>query len=343
MVHAPKAEGIGTGKAFFFLFGYKRASELDQQMLAKELEQIDDDIDVLRSAGYTVIVDPQGTRPEFLATVTGAAAGAEGLVPAGFYWSAHGGADGSLECCNGAVVKPAHLDPSQVAPGLRLAILGACYVGAHSRTWRRALGGRALVVGWGRPVTIDRAVEFLQPDSGRTTDLSDLIQRWLLTDEPLPVDPEPVALPDAAAALGRIGELAGRVPTVAGMLGAQYQPRETCLVLDVPLPDGRTQLVELFLLDGVEEYAEGRVLVGMEAEVGEITALVTPELLLAGAARPGYGRVALVSSDTDMPRIITQSFVAFAGLTDQDLAAHLYQVAAKADALENTLFGMDEA
>lgn len=60
VVHAPLKDGIGTGKAFFFLFGFKRASQRDQQMLKRELEQIDDDVETLRNAGYTVVIDPQG-------------------------------------------------------------------------------------------------------------------------------------------------------------------------------------------------------------------------------------------------------------------------------------------
>src|SRR5690242_7235944 len=132
VVHGPTGEGIGTGKAFFFLFGFKRASRTDQDMMALELAQIDDDVTTLRDAGYTVIVDPQATRADLVAAVTGSGAGAEGLVPAGFYWSAHGHPDGALECCDGDLIRPEELVPESVSPGLRLAVLGACYVGAYS-------------------------------------------------------------------------------------------------------------------------------------------------------------------------------------------------------------------
>jgi hypothetical protein len=84
------------------------------------------------------------------------------------------------------------------------------------------------------------------------------------------------------------------------------------------------------------------VLCGVEAGVGEISAVVTPEMLLAGVASPGFGRIALVSGETEMPRMIAQSFVSFTNATDQQLAAHLYQVAARADALEQAIFGHDE-
>jgi hypothetical protein len=341
VVHPPTAPGIGNGKAFFFLFGYKRVSSSDQEMLALELAQIEDDVTNLRGIGYTVIVDPQGTREDFLAAVSGVGAGAEGLVPAGFYWSAHGNVDGSLECCDGNVVRPEDLASVTVAPGLRLAVLGACYVGAHSRTWRRALGGEALVVGWGRPVTLQRAVDFLAPDDSTSTDLDDLLRRWLFTDAPLPVEAPMAALPDPARASGRIGALAERVPLFAEMLQATWHADESYLCLHVPLPEGRSHQVEVFLLDAADPFTEGEVLCGVEADVGEATEVVTPQLLLAGAGRPGFGRLALVTGASEMPRIVTQSFVSFTTATDRQLAAHVYQVAARADALEYAIFGVN--
>ncbi len=343
VVHAPLAEGIGTGKAFLFLFGFKRAAKIDQDMLARELAEIDDDVEVLRKAGYTVVVDPQATHDDFINTVYAQGEGVPGLVPAGFYWSAHGHSDGGIECCDGGMVRPADIDPAKVSPGLRLAIFGACYVGSRSLTWKKALGGNALVVGWGRPVTIDRAVDFLQPDPETNTDLDDLIRRWLLTDEPLPRDDrEQTGLPESGSSRGRIGDLGQRIQPIAEMLGARWRERESHVQLEVPLDHKRTHFVEVFLIDASEPFCEGEVLVGAEGNVGELSALIDPSMLLAGVGHPGYGRIALVKSETDMPRIISQSFVPLARSTDQDIAAHIYQVAAKADALEFAIFGMDQ-
>jgi hypothetical protein len=274
--------------------------------------------------------------------LAGKGAGAEGLVPAGFYWSAHGSSDGSLQCCDGSQIRPEDVDPASVSPGLRLAILGACYVGAHSRTWRTALGGAPLVVGWGRPVTIERAVDFLTPDDATSADLDDLIRRWLLVDAPLPADVPQDGLPQAARTGGRIGALEDRIPALAQMLHADgWSSAEGHLSLEVPLPQGRSHRVDLFLLDGTEPFTEGAVLVGVEADVGETSAVVTPELLLAGSAAPGFGRVALVRSALDTPLIVAQSFLPLARATDQELAAHVFAVAARADALENAIFGGD--
>lgn len=345
VVHAPLASGIGTGKAFFFLFGFKIASEIDQNMLARELEQINDDIEVLRNAGYTVVVDPQAAREDFTSTLysEGAGEGVAGLIPAGFYWSAHGHSDGGIECCDGSLVHATEVDTSKVSPGLRLAIFGACYVGARSMTWKKALGGRALIVGWGRPVTIQRAVDFLEPDDATNTDLDDLIRRWLLTDDPLPDDShEQDGVPDSPVKRGRIGEdLTARITTISEMLGARWREIENHLQLEVPLANQRTQLVDVFVADASEPFCEGEVLFGAESNIGELTALTDVSALLSNIGHAGYGRIALVKSETDMPRIVAQAFAPLSRSTDQHLAAQVFQVASKADALEHQIFGGD--
>jgi len=67
-------------------------------------------------------------------------------------------------------------------------------------------------------------------------------------------------------------------------------------------------MVRVFVIDGAEPFTEGVRWRGMEAEVGPTSALITPETLLAGSARPGYGRIALVAGETGVPLIVTQSF-----------------------------------
>jgi hypothetical protein len=342
-VHAPTGEGIGTGKSFLFLFGFRTAAEQDRAMMARELAEIDDDVEVLRRAGYTVVVDRQAVREDLQEAVAGIGAGVEGLVPAGFYWSSHGGPDGSLQCCDGASLEPGDIDPATVSPGLRLAVLGACYVGALAPAWRAAFGGFPLVAGWGRPVTIDRAVDFLEAGREADVGLDDLIARWLLTDAPLPATTSAVGLPPAAVRGGRIGALAERMEVLAGRLDARWAEHDNHLDVTVPLPGGRLHQVQMFLVDGAEPFSEGVLLCGVEAEVGSMSALVTPEGLLAGSARPGYGRVALVEGKTGVATIAIQSFVALDGSSDQQLAAHCFQVAAAADALEFTLYGTDDS
>jgi hypothetical protein len=345
VAHAPLVtEGIGAGKSFLFLFGYKRHSPRDQEMLKAELAHIDDDIEVLRKAGYTVVVDPQATRSELLEALAGKAEGAVGLVPAGIYWSAHGGPDGSVETCDGSTVGPADIDPATVAEGLRLMILSACYVGSRSRTWRKAIGGKALVVGWGRPVTLERAVDFLEPDDATSTDLDDLIRRFLLSDAPIPGEIEEGGAGSEAAPLSGSSEgLSERVKAVLSMLGGVgREEHPTHLVVELPLENGRSQRARLSIIESAQAFAEAEPLFGVEADVGEVTAVVDLRALLVGS-RPGYPRLALVKSDADEPRLVVQGFLPLARARSQDLAALVYQVSERADQLEKRIFGIDEA
>lgn len=342
VVHAPTAPGIGDGKVFLFVFGLRTARDIDQKMVARELEQIGDDVEVLRAHGFTVVVDPQGSKQDFFDALYGEAEGASGLVPAGIYWSAHGHDDGSVECCDGSRVAPGDVDTARVSPGLRLMVMGACYTGAYARTWRKVLGGHPLVVGWGRPVTIDRAVEFLQSNPDTENDLDDLIARYLLADNPIAPLPEQGVQAPAYQAGSKV-DLVERLPRIAELLGARYREQENWLEMRVPLPSGREHTVRLFTLLGQREFLEGRVLVATESDVGELSALVEIPALLQGIAAPGFVRVTLVKGRADMPDIVAQAFLPHAHASDVDIAALAFQTAEVGDDLERRIFGGDRS
>lgn len=349
-VHPPLASGIGDGRVFSFLFGLKIHSPVDRQLFAKAREHIDDDVEELRRAGFTVVIDEEAVREDFLAAVYGNAPDAPGLAPAGVFWLAHGHEDGAVETCDGGKVTPAEVDPSAVHPGLKLMIFAACYTGATSRTWRAALGGRPLVVGWGRPVTIDRAVDFLTADEATENDLDDLLRRYLLGDAPVPAEVEVRHSPLApAAAVGRSADLPTRLEGVVAMLGARMVPaREPAANVEMDVPLGleaqgrkRWHKAKLFVLDGTEAFCEGELVLGVECDVGELSNIVDLPMLLSGIGRNRYARVTLVSSDKEMPRIVTQGFLPLARVRDADVAALVYQVADYADVLEKRIFGGD--
>jgi len=340
VVHPPLGPGVGSGKAFLFLFGLKKSREIDRKMIARELAEIDDDIAALREAGFTVVVDPQGSKQDFLQAIYGEGEGVENLVPAGIYWSAHGHEDGSIECCDASTVRPADVETARVSPGLKLVVFGACYTGSWARTWRAALGNHPLVVGWGRPVTIERAVEFLRSDPETDTDLDDLIARYLLQDTPVPPLTDAKA-PEAASKHGRKREVRERIERVAGILAAKWREEQDYCELWVPLPDRRHHVVRLFVTHATQEYSEGKALVGAEAEVGELTPVVQVEALLRGTAEPGYARVALVRGRADLPDIVVQGFIPLRHATDLEIASLAYQVASTGDQLERDIFGGD--
>jgi len=340
IVHPPNGHGVGTGKSFLFIFGLRVSRDTDQMMVRRETEQIHDDVEVLRAAGFTVVVDPQGGRKDFLDALYGEGEGVEGLVPAGIYWSAHGHDDGRIECCDGQLVAHSDVETARVSPGLRLMVFGACYTGSFARTWRGALGGHPLVVGWGRPVTIDRAVAFLESNPETDTDFDDLVTRYILADTPIPPLPEQ-GQQSPASAQGRKDELAARVAPISELLGAAWREQETYFEMMVQVGSGRRHVVRVFVLLGTHEFLEGRPLVGIEAEVGELSRIVEPEVLLSATGAPGFARIALVRGKHDMPDIVVQGFLVHAHATDVDIAALGFEVARAADALEFRLFGSD--
>ena len=341
-VHGPLASGIGDGKAFFFMFGFRLASEADRAMRERELAKIDNDVEVLRRSGFTVVIDEQATRQDFLDMIQARGEGAEGLPPVGVYWSAHGHPDGAVDCCDGDRVRPSDLDAIEVSPDLRIVVFGACYVGSRARSWRTALGGVPLVVGWGRPLTIDRAVDFLEPDPETETDLDDLLRRFILRDAPLPGEPDGRHSPLAPAAMsGRAGDLGERMDAVAEMLAAAWREGEGCLEVMVPLEGNRRHGAKVFVVDSAEPFAEGDPMLGVEADVGELTPVVDLQVALAGLPAASYARVALVESDTESPNIVTQGFLPLSRVRNQDLAALIHHVAWWADVLERRIFGGD--
>jgi hypothetical protein len=344
VIHAPLSPGIGDGRSFLFLFGLKKHSPQDRDFLARETENIADDVETLRRNGFTVVVDTEATRQDFLDTVYGKGEGVENLAPAGFYWSGHGNEDGSLQASDGGQVAPADCDPEKVSAGLRLVVLGSCYVGSKARTWRQRLGNRPLVVGWGRPVTIDRAVEFLQSHDETDTDFDDLVRRYVLSDAPLPADVAPAGtLADAASARGRTSELLPRAREAAARLGATVTETPAYVALSVPLGEGRRHTVRLFVVDSSAAFSEGEPLIAAEAEIGEISPVVDVAALLAAAAEPGFVRIALVKGPTEIPRLVAQGFLPSARARVGDVLALSFQVVSTADRLELSIFGGDFA
>ncbi|GAB7045767.1 hypothetical protein JCM9534A_08930 [Catenuloplanes indicus JCM 9534] len=153
---------------------------------------------------------------------------------------------------------------------------------------RAALGGHPLVAGWGRPGTLQRAVDFLEEGRESDVGLDDLIKAWLLTDAVLPAAPaDPAGLPPAAVLGGRIGRLRQRFPTVVERLGAGWAAHDGHLDVTVPLPGGRSHVVQVFLVDSTDPFSEGVTLCGMEAGVGPVSPLITPETLPATTGTPG--------------------------------------------------------
>ncbi len=365
-VLAPLKPGVGDGKVFHFLFGLKIHSPNDRRLFGEAREHINDDVEILRNAGYTCVIDEQAVHQDFTGAVYGTAEDVKELQPAGIFWLAHGHDDGAIETCDGGVVQPDDIETDKVPESLKLVVFAACYTGSCSRTWRRALGGRPMVVGWGRPVTIDRAVEFLTEDGDTETDLDDLIRRYMLTAAEVPQQLEVRFSPlSAAASAGRTGDLPKRLEGVLSILHAKkLKEDDSGVIIDIPLDtetiapfkkgeDGkeapppttrrRWHRAKIFVVDGNEPFAEGELILGVECDVGELSSVVDVPMMLSGIEANRYARAMLVESEKEMPRIVTQGFMPLSRVRDMDIASLAYQTCAYADALEKRIFGGDSA
>jgi hypothetical protein len=180
IVYEPTGQGPGNGQAFFIFFGFATTSDGDLAMRMTDIEHLGDDVAALRASGFRVIVDLHGDAASLNQALTGKHPDAGGAMPAGVFWGSHGEEDGSIQAYDGGVVTPEQLAPEIArANTVRLFVMSACLVGQHSGRWQKALGEKAQVIGWGAPITNERAIDFLTPDDASSKDFDDLLERHL--------------------------------------------------------------------------------------------------------------------------------------------------------------------
>lgn len=180
LVFEPTGQGPGQGRAFFLFFGFVATADVDLFMRGHELDHLGDDVAALRAAGFRVIVDLHGDLEGLNGALAGTHPDAAGAPAAGVYWSGHGDDDGTIGAHDGGWIAPEQLAPEAAKNGdLRLFVMCACHAGAHTPRWQKALGPQAHIIGWGAPITIQRAVEFLVPDDANARGLDDLLEKHL--------------------------------------------------------------------------------------------------------------------------------------------------------------------
>lgn len=180
LVYPPIGRGPGAGKAFFFFSGFVTSTDTDMAMRMTDIEHLGDDVAALRAAGFSVVVDLHGELTGLNQALAGTHPDAPGLECAGIFWSGHGDDDGTLQDYQGFRIKPEEIAPDATARGsVKLFVQSACYVGGAVASWQKALGQQALIIGWGAPLSNDRAVDFLTPDEESSKDFDDLLRRHL--------------------------------------------------------------------------------------------------------------------------------------------------------------------
>jgi hypothetical protein len=180
LVYEPTGSGPGNGKVFFFLFGFVATADVDAAMRMTDIDHIGDDVAALRAAGYRVIVDLHGDLEVLNAALTGAHPDAGGAVTAGLFWGGHGDDDGTIATYDGGWIEPEQIVPEVAKKGtVKLFVMSACYTGNHVPRWQKVLGPQAQIIGWGAPITNERAIEFLVPDDANAKGFDDLLEKHL--------------------------------------------------------------------------------------------------------------------------------------------------------------------
>jgi hypothetical protein len=180
LVYEPTGSGSGSGKAFFFLFGFSAASDTDLSMRMTDIDHIGDDVAALRAAGFRVVVDLHGDLAGLSAALTNKHPDADGALTAGVFWGGHGSEDGTIGTFDGDHIAPEKLPVGVPKIGtVKLFVMSACNAGAHQGRWQKAIGSQATVIGWGAPITNQRAIQFLTPDESSSKGFDDLLERHL--------------------------------------------------------------------------------------------------------------------------------------------------------------------
>jgi hypothetical protein len=180
LVYEPTGRGPGDGQVFFVIFGFVATADVDTAMRMTDIEHLGDDVAALRAAGFRVIVELHGDLEALNTALSGAHPEAQGLRVAGVFWSGHGHEDGSIATYEGDWIDPEEITPEAARRGtIRLFVMSACYAGSHQNRWQKALGPSAQVIGWGAPITNDRAIEFLVPDDSNSKGFDDLLEKHL--------------------------------------------------------------------------------------------------------------------------------------------------------------------
>lgn len=178
-VHRPAQEGVGRGRAVYFLFGLREDQAQDRLVREAELATLEDDRALLCAHGYTVVVEPAASRGSLRQALYGQDPELPGLAPAGVYWSSHGSRDGALQLPSGEWIPPGDVDPALVRPELAWVVFSSCHTGKHRRIWQARLGPGVLVVAWGRLLRGGESLAFNTADQAGWG-LDDLLRETLL-------------------------------------------------------------------------------------------------------------------------------------------------------------------
>lgn len=346
--YEPTGSGPGNGLAFHFLYALSPILSSDWGMRQVELGHLGDDVAALRAAGFRVYVDLLADADRLGAALRDEQPDGARASTAGIFWAGHGVADGSLVDWEGRVFGPAALSRvTAPPPALKLFVMSACYGGSSAATWKKVVGERAKILGWGAPVTAQRAADFLRQDEATSKGFDDFLKSDLGV---VPVTKEG-PLEDAVA----LGEaltkrLLGVVPTFERLieLAGTYTARKPVKLerdgsyhflvpIVVDRPDGKkvSRAQNVFVMPK-GDY----VLVG--SSIGPYSDIIDLARGLRASLQYSYARMIVTPPGKDGTSFMfIESWSSLRALRPPSLYNIIVGVGVLADLLEDIYFGAD--
>ncbi len=347
LVYEPTAHGPGTGQVFFVFFGFLATADVDVAMRLTDIEHLGDDVAAMRAAGLRVVVDLHGDLGGLNHALAGTHPEAAGLVTTGVFWGGHGSADGSIHTFDGGLIEPEQIAPHRGS--VKLFVMSACHAGSHTARWQKSLGPQALVIGWGAPITNERAIEFLTPDDSSSKGFDDLLERQLgvrrvAADGPLAEVRDLARLHEDRVALLMLpfDELLTRVQSRLkcqfdrGRDGAGYFTVRTPPSKSAPTV-GRAQSVR------VGPMGVGDAWIGVSSLVGPYSDALDLARALRVVSDALHVRVALAKMGPQAQEfVLVETLVRRRRLDPVTLSNHVMTIGVFADRLEDMFFGSDQ-
>jgi hypothetical protein len=351
LVFEPTGSGPGDGAAFFLFFGFVATADVDLFMRGNELDHLGDDVAALRAAGFRVVVDLHGDLEGLDAALAGTHPDAAGLPAAGVYWSGHGDDDGTIGTHEGGWIAPEQLGAAAAKGGaLQLFVMCACHAGAHTPRWQKALGPGAQIIGWGAPITIQRAIEFLVPDEANAKGLDDLLEKHLAVrrvaaDGPLAEVKELARLHEEKLSTLLLG-VEALVIEAQKRLKARLDKGKSgdAFFLEVRTPaskdfpnQARSQVVRVAAMGAGDAWVHVSSIVGPHSDALDLARGLRS---ISGSLNVRLALVKLTPQDQEF--LLVETLLRRRRLDPHSFASTVVSVAAAGDRLEDLFFGSDK-
>jgi hypothetical protein len=140
----------------YFLYVYKEADKVDQDMKAKERKTIDNEVKYLQDKGVSVKVVENAKKDDVLAAFNDQEA--KIIITSGH--GRDGKYGGGIQTADGDFITPNDITKETLSSNLKTVIFENCHQGDQKENWSNALGDNVNIVGWKGVTTVSETKRF---------------------------------------------------------------------------------------------------------------------------------------------------------------------------------------